>query len=444
MPKIFKTIYAVPSVSANGYTMTVQPLQDGVLFERNKPIQFEVVLTKDGKPCSDGDLYAYFKWNSRQMIYRQDLKLVNGRANINFTCEQSGFGNLHVLYYRNDVEIFEQLRGIAISPDLLKRSYPCPEDFDNFWKSKLEKINKPFTANYTKIDKTTHPHLHETTHKSLLSKDLTQVDIQDVQVTCLENGVSGILTRPKNPKPKSLAAVLFLHGAGVSACDPSLFIDQAKRGVMVYDINAHGIPNDKPKSWYDELKNNGALKDYQTFGRNDKNEFYYLNMYLRVKRGLDFLMSLPEWDGKVLVTMGGSQGCAQSMAGAYLEEKVTAVVGKIPAYGDLTGFLVGRDVNFNDWLKMEPRGRIPKGVLDVAPYFDNVNFLRNYKREALFCFGLLDQGCLPTTNYVPVSECPANATVLLQSDVYHSVCKEAEDICWEFVYQHMANLHGAK
>lgn len=438
MTKIFQTIYAVPSVSSKGFTMTVQPLQEGVLFERNKPIQFEVVLTKDGLPCSDGELYAYFKWNSRQMIWRQDLKLNKGRALINFTCEQSGFGNLHVLYCRDEVEIFEQLRGIAISPELLKRSYPCPDDFDEFWQAKKASINRPFTVKYTKIDKTTHPHLHESTHKNLLTKDLSQVEILDVQVSCLEKGVSGILTRPKNPKPKSLAAILFLHGAGVSACDPSLFIEQASKGIMVYDINAHGIPNDQPKSWYDELKEKGALLDYQAIGRHDKNEFYYLNMYLRVKRALDFLMSLPEWDGKVLITMGGSQGSSQAMAGAYLEEKVSAIVGKIPAYGDLTGFLINRDVNFRDWLKMEPRGRVPKGVLNVAPYFDNVNFIRNYKRDAIYCFGLLDQGCLPTTNYVPISECPGDATVILQSDMYHSVCKEADEKCWEFVFQHIA------
>lgn len=434
----YQTIYAVPSVSSNGFTMTVQPLQEGVAFERNKPIQFEVVLTKDGLPCSEGELYAYFKWNSKNMVWHQFLELKNGRALIEFTCEQSGFGNLHVLYYRDDKEVFEQLRGIGISPELLRISYPCPKDFDEFWNSKKEKINKPFSVEYKVIDNKSHPHLHESTHKNLISQDLSLVDIQEVQVTCLEKGVSGILTRPKNRKLKSLPALLFLHGAGVSACNPSRFIEHAGRGLIVFDINAHGIPNDKPAEWYAELKDKGELFEYHTIGRKDRNEYYFLNMFLRVKRALDFLKSLPEWDGKTLITMGGSQGAAQAMAGAYLDPQVSAIVAQFPAYGDLTGFLCDRTVNFSDWLKMEPRGRVPKGILEVAPYFDTVNFMRNYHREAIFCFGLLDQGCLPTTNFLPVKVCPGNVTVILQPDVYHSVCREAENRCWELIDKHIA------
>ena len=418
--------------------MTVQPLQEGVVFEKNKPIQFEVVLTKDGLPHSEGELYAFFKWNSKNMIWHQRLKLQNGKAQINFCCEQSGFGNLHVHYLVGDVEILEHLRGIAISPELLKRSYPCPIDFDEFWNSKKEFLKKPFEVQYEKIDKTSHPYLHDYSHKKLLDKNISAVDISYVQMNCLEKGVSGILTRPKIRMPKSLPAVLFLHGGGVHPCEPSHFIEQVEKGIMVFEINAHGIPNDKPLSFYSGLKDNGALVDYPYFGKESRHEWYYLNMYLRVKRSLDYLMTLEEWDGEILVTMGGSQGSAQAMAGAYLEEKVTAVIAQIPAYGDLTGFLCDRTVNFNVWLKMDPRGRIPKGILEVAPYFDNVNFLRNYKREAFFCFGLLDQGCLPTTNFVPVSECPADATVILQSDVYHSVCDEGQKLSWQFLFEHIS------
>lgn len=438
MIKNFKTIYLNHTVYAQEYSMTVQPLQEGVCFEKDKPIQFEVNLSKSGVPYSDGELYAYFKWNSKNMIWHQNLKLENGKAKIDFICEQSGFGILHVHFLQDDIEILEHLRGLAISPELLKRSYPCPNDFDEFWNSKKESIKKPFDIKYTLIDKKSHPHLHGCNHKKLLEKNISLVDIHEVQINCLEKGVSGILTRPKKRQSKSLPAVLFLHGGGVHPCEPSRFVDQVEKGIMVFEINAHGIPNDKPLSWYTELKNNGELVGYSYFGKESRDNWYYLNMYLRVRRALDYLMTLDEWDGKTLVTMGGSQGSAQAMAGAYLEEKVTAVIAQIPAYGDLTGFLCDRTVNFNEWLKMEPRGRVPKGVLEVAPYFDNVNFLRNYHRDALFCFGLLDQSCLPTTNFVPVNECPANATIVFQSDVYHSVCEEAQKFCWDFLYNHIA------
>lgn len=297
----------------------------------------------------------------------------------------------------------------------------------------------PFDVKYQNIDKSSHPHLHQSSHKSLLEKDLSLVDIHDVQINCFEKGVSGILTRPKKREPKSLPAILFLHGGGVSPCDPGRFVNEAAKGLMIFDINAHGIPNDKPTEWYKDLKEKGALLDYHAIGKHDKNEFYYLNMFLRVKRALDYLKSLPEWDQKTLITFGGSQGCAQACVGAYLDEDVSAVVGQIPAYGDLTGFLFDRTVNFNDWLKMEARGKVDKKIFEVAPYFDIANFLCKSKAKGYFVFGLLDQGCTPLTNFVPVNEFLGDATVIFQSDCYHSVCPEGQAKSWEFIFEHVKN-----
>jgi cephalosporin-C deacetylase-like acetyl esterase len=448
MHREFVTVYTVPHVSNQGYTLTVQPCQEGVHFERNRPIRFQAILTRDGRPCSDGELYAYFKWNSEKVIWYGFLDLVDGKASLEFTCEQSGFGNLHVLYYRDGQEIVEQLRGIAISPDLLERSYPCPVDFDAFWTAKKKAIEAvPIEARYTPITRDSHPHLHSYSHKSLLEKDIAGVEICDVQVSCLPKGVSGILTMPKNSPQRSLPAVLVVHGHGVRPCDPGQHVEQAARGLMIYDMNAHGIPNDKPEAWYRDLAEHGELAHYDHQGRQSRETYYFLNMFLRVKRGLDFLMSRPEWDGQVLVTMGCSQGAAQAYAGAYLEDRVSAVVGYSPAYGDLTGFLRGRTVNWPEWLHMGPRGQVDKRILEVAPYFDGVNFLRRYDRDVCCALGLLDQGCLPTTNYGPISQCPASATVILQSDKYHQVSKQAEVLLWDFVSEHVsrskkADLHG--
>lgn len=72
----FITVYTVPEVSRDGYTLTVQPCQEGVHFDRNEPIRFWATLTKDGLPCSDGELYAYFKWNSERIVWHSELQLV--------------------------------------------------------------------------------------------------------------------------------------------------------------------------------------------------------------------------------------------------------------------------------------------------------------------------------------------------------------------------------
>jgi len=428
----FVTVYTVPDQRHGAYVLTVQPYQEGVHFRRDHPIRFEVSLSRGDAPCSDGEVYAYFKWNSERVVWHAVLPLVEGRAHIEFTCEQSGFGNLHVIYRRGGTEVCEQLRGIAISPERLRRSYPCPPDFDAFWlaqKTALAAI--PVVARTTPISTASHFGLQASSHRSLVETDASAVEIADVQVDCGERPVSGILTLPRRSKERSLPAVLYLHGAGVRPCEPGRFIAQATRGVMIYEINAHGIPNDQPAAWYTAMARDD-LHAYEQRGRDSRDRYYFLGMFLRVKRGLDYLMSRPEWDGRNLIVMGGSQGAAQAYAGAYLEKRVSAVAAGIPAYGDLTGFLCARRVEFDDWLRLSPRGLLAPEITAVAPYFDAVNFLSCYRRRLCVAFGLLDQGCLPTTNYVPIAECPASATVILQSDVYHRISPEAEGMLWDF------------
>jgi len=430
--KRYLTVYTVPEQRQGAYALSVQPCQEGVHFQRDRPIRFEARLTRGGRPCSTGELYAYFKWNSEQVVWHAVLPLVDGRARIDFTCEQCGFGNLHVIYRRNGAEVFEQLRGIAISPERLRRSYSCPPDFDAFWRTQKAALAAiPLVARATPITPTSHSRLHGCSHRSLVEGDASAVEIADVQVDCTDRPVSGILTLPRRRSARSLPAVLYLHGAGVRPCEPGRFLAQAARGAMVYEINAHGIANDQPAAWY-AARGNDELLGYAQRGRDSRERYYFLGMFLRVKRALDYLISRPEWDGRNLVVMGGSQGAAQAYAGAYLEDRVSAIAASIPAYGDLTGFLRGRRMSFDDWLHLGPRGLLAPEITAVAPYFDAVNFLRRYRRRLCVAFGLLDQGCLPTTNFVPIAECPAAATVILQSDVYHRVTPAADAMMWDF------------
>jgi len=428
----YLTVYTQPDQRQDGFVLSVQPRQDGVLFRRDAPIRFDVSLTRNGRPCSDGELYAYFKWNSEQVVWHGVLPLVRGCAVIDFTCERSGFGNLHVLYRRDGKEVFEQLRGIAISPERLQRSHPCPPDFDAFWRAQLRALAAiPLVARASPITPTSHPHLHASSHRSLIEGDAEAVELADVQVDCGKTPVSGILSLPRRRRPRSLPAVLYLHGAGVRPCEPGQFLIQAARGAMVYEVNAHGLANDQPPEWYRAVQNDQLLGYWQR-GRDSRERYYFRDMFLRVKRALDYLQQRPEWDGRHLVVMGGSQGAAQAYAGAYLEPRVSAIAAGIPAWGDLTGFLRGRRVSFSDWLQLGPRGVLDPAIQTVAPYFDAVNFLRRYRRRLCVAFGLLDQGCMPTTNFVPIAVCPARATVILQSDVYHRITPAADALLWDF------------
>ncbi|PCJ59969.1 MAG: hypothetical protein COA79_09185 [Planctomycetota bacterium] len=441
MKNNYKAFYEKPISSKNGYSLRADPVNENLVFEINKPIQFNIELTKDGKPCDEREVHAFFRYNSTDLVFRKDLTLTDGKSLLEFECDRSGFGILHVLFYKDGKEVCEQLRGLAVSPEELKRSYPCPDDFDAFWENKKKELFEiPIVARYQLITKNSNPELHETTHKELLENEGCSVESYDVNVDCLNKNISGILTLPTNAKPKSLPALLFVHGAGVRPCAPGKFHRKSEKGLMIYEMNAHGIPNDKPLDWYQKLNaEGGELFKHEREGRHDRDKNYFTNMALRVKRGLDFLKSREEWDGKNLIIFGGSQGAWQSYAGAYLEPDISAIFAFIPAYSDLTGSLMGRQTNWPDWLNLDAKGRVDQDALKVLLYIDGVNFMKDYEKEFHVAFGLLDQGCKPTPNFVAINECPAKANVYLQSDSYHRLSPECDEYMWGKVFEHIKN-----
>ena len=65
-------------------------------------------------------------------------------------------------------------------------------------------------------------------------------------------------------------------------------------------------------------------------------------MFQRACRALEYLKSRPEWDGRILIVSGGSQGGAQALAAAGLDPQVTCCVALVPALCDHHGLLAGR------------------------------------------------------------------------------------------------------
>ena len=107
-------------------------------------------------------------------------------------------------------------------------------------------------------------------------------------------------------------------------------------------------------------------RNYQAVGNTDRETSYFLNMYLRDSRVLDYLLTRPDWDGKTIVLMGGSMGGQQSLALAGLRpEKISAVLVCVPAGADTNGDLHGRKAGYPNWPSDNP------DVMKTALYFDH-------------------------------------------------------------------------
>ena len=210
--------------------------------------------------------------------------------------------------------------------------------------------------------------------------------------------VSGYFGLPKDAEPKSLPAILWVHGAGVRSSSLGNAVKGAKWDMLSMDINAHGIPNGKPSEYYSDLSK-GRLKDYRQAGRESRETVYFRGMFLRLVRALDFLTSRPEWDGKHLIVIGHSQGGGQALAAGGLDPRVTLIASGVPAICDHSGRAAGR---INGWPKLVPMGEDGKPEpksLEAGRYVDGVNFASRCKAQAIMSVGFIDTVCPPSSCY---------------------------------------------
>lgn len=282
--------------------------------------------------------------------------------------------------------------GFLVSPGKLKPGGSCPEDFYSFWEN--ERKNLKALPLEVKTDAVTDARVE------------TGYACFDVTMNCTgPKPARGYFARPAIAAPKSLPIVLLVHAAGVkgSWCrsEPENALKYAIMGALCFDLNAHGMLNDQPEEYYEDLEN-GELKSYYLQGLKSRDEYYFLGMYLRIMRTLEFLTSQPEWDRKRILVIGESQGGGQALAAAGLDDRVSAAVAIVPAMCDFEGPLAGREGGWPQPLKAEvPR----EEILNTVPYFDAANLLRKSRAILFVETGLIDITCPPASVYAAVNQC---------------------------------------
>jgi cephalosporin-C deacetylase-like acetyl esterase len=158
--------------------------------------------------------------------------------------------------------------------------------------------------------------------------------------------------------------------------------------------------NSQPEEYYANLEN-GELKEYYIQGLENRDEFYFRGMYLRLMRTIEFLTRQPEWDGKRIIVIGESQGGGQALAAAGLDHRVSAVVATVPAMCDWGGTLINRKGGWPH--PFEHQGDKEK-MKNVLPYFDTAHLLKNSNATIVVEIGLVDQTCPSTSIYAAINQ----------------------------------------
>jgi cephalosporin-C deacetylase len=398
------------------------------IYKQGEPVTFTIQVAPDSPVPHDADIsWAILKDGVAPEINGK-AKLVDGKATATGKLDEPGFLLCRVAWRDAAGKALTALGGAGVDPSVIKPSLPVPDDFDAFWKAQKEKLaTVPMKA-----------------HMSPVTVASKKVEAFDVQVDALGAPASGYFARPIGAKPKSLPIILMVHGAGVNTSVLASAVTWAENPALVMNLNAHGLPNGKPPEFYKELSE-GKLKGYPLFGRDNRETCYFLGMFLREVRAIDFLCSQPEWDGKTVVVYGSSQGGYQGFAAAGIDERVTFFAAGVPAGCDHSGVVVGR---VNGWPKFVPNlpdGKPDTKVLETSRYFDNVNFAAHTKAKgAAVTVGFIDTTCPPTTVYAAYNALPVPKTIYNDIPTGHANSPEAMNSLAGAIRKHFAEMKGGR
>lgn len=275
-------------------------------------------------------------------------------------------------------QTYTDYANVGFSPEEIQPKTPMPKDFDRFWRRVL--------AEAEAID--LNPEV-----TPLPQYSTETVEVSKVKLTVGPEGrnIYAYLSRPKNGKKHP---VMFEPpGAGTRKRRPST--SYAERGYIYMNINIH---HDADSELSDDDYNTiiEPYENYWTDGVEDPETFYYKEVYAACSRCIDFLCSLPDWDGKNVGVTGGSQGGALSIVAAALNDKVTFCAPFYPALCDVLGQLHGRAPG---WPKYYLKEDISEEDAKTLAYYDIVNFARKLKCPVFYSFGFNDQTCCPTSTY---------------------------------------------
>ena len=269
------------------------------------------------------------------------------------------------------------LAGAAYDPFKIEPTAKLPADFQEFWnvqKAPLSKI--PLDPKITPVP-----------------QDDPTLELYEVSFANI-NGLRshGYLAKPKGAT--SLPIMISQPGMGVhpnGVKESRWVLGNAKLGFLALDMSAHDMPLERTPE--DEARWKKFM-GYPYIGSDDRMTYYYRQVFLGMVRAVDYMTSRPDWNRKVIISSGASQGGGLAIILAALDPRVNAVVAVAPALGEHTGPLFGRPDAAPHNLIMGPDRKTPDPkIVAATAYYDTCNFARFVKVPVLMSSGLIDTAC---------------------------------------------------
>ena len=256
------------------------------------------------------------------------------------------------------------------------------KDFDQFWNEKLKGLRTdPIEYNMEKID--------------FIVPD---VDVYKVFYKGYKGSeICGHYLIPRG-KP-DLPAILNFHGYTGNKGPVSLDIRWPLMGYAVFSLDIRGQSGE---SFDNRTYRGPSFPGHMTKGIFDKDDYYYLGVYLDCVRALDFLADREEIDMKRICVSGISQGGGLSLATAALDDRPKLCVSEIPYLCHFRRAVeLAEPENKGTYLEIASLIREypdkEEDIFKTLSYFDNLNLSGNISARTIVTCALKDIICPPST-----------------------------------------------
>ncbi len=371
-------------------------------YKLGEIVQFGITVLQYGNPIPDVRLNYEIMPEKMAPIRSDSLMLKGEKTMVNGgTMTSPGFLACRA-YAKVGGKLYEGLATVAYEPLKIEATTELPDDFYAFWNNAKNKAAEiPLNATLVLLP-----------DQSTAKVNVYHISFQNVQNN---SRIYGVLCIPK--QEKKYPALLYVPGAGVRPYQGR--IDMAEKGIITLEIGIHGIPVTMEEAVYEDLRNT-ALLGYRFFNLDDRDRYYFKRVYLGCVRAVEFIFSLPQFDGQRLAVTGSSQGGALAIVTAALEPRVRWLAVEHPGFCDLTGYLHGRA---GGWPHMFDKTNFAfnakKDKIETSKYYDVVNFARQLKIPGYYLWGFNDTVCPPTSMYAAYNVIQAPKELEIGQDTGH-------------------------
>lgn len=399
-------------VRGNEIRVVVSPDHADWVYGLNEKCTFTVRVVKAQNPLPGVEIDYELGPEMYPTEVKKRVMLKDGTLKLQGTMKTAGFLRCKVKAHV-DGRTYEGLATSAFAPEALRAVSELPTDFQSYWAKTLEEARKtPLNPVMT-----------------LLPERCTETDnVYHVsfQTKAWGGRFYGILSIPK--KEGTYPALLRVPGAGVRPYTGDTYTAPGK--VITLEVGIHGVPVTMQQSVYDALAS-GALNNYWTFGRDNRDASYYNRVIVGALRAVDFLCSLPQYNGKALGVTGSSQGGALSVITAALDARVTFLAAVHPALCDHEAFFQKRACGWPHYYYYN--GAPNEKELQTLRYYDTANFARLLKVPGWFSWGYNDEVCPPTSMYAAYNGITAPKELHLYLETGHYWYQEQWDEWQEWI-----------